>query len=158
MAAALRVAPPSLPRLQVLRASLLFVWRNERGEPWRDVIRSSARTEFEATRCDEIVNTLLALFLTRAPSFLNDPEQVNRLLLTGRDCLDQAVEKVSVRSVKCCHSAVALRSRTPRSCSSCSSGRRSSRTRKRSASAASAVHKDLKKAERVLICSDVSEV
>jgi hypothetical protein len=36
--------------LQVLRASPLFVWRNEAGVPWRDVIRDSARTEFNAAR------------------------------------------------------------------------------------------------------------
>ena len=34
----------------VWRASFLFVWRNEKGEKWRDVIRESARKEFEAAR------------------------------------------------------------------------------------------------------------
>ena len=34
----------------VWRASFLFVWKNEKGEEWRDVIRESARKEFEAAR------------------------------------------------------------------------------------------------------------
>ena len=34
----------------VWRASFLFVWRNEKGEEWRDIIRESARKEFEAAR------------------------------------------------------------------------------------------------------------
>jgi len=59
----------------VWRASFLFVWRNEKGEEWRDVIRESARKEFEASRHEK------------------DPEMVARLLLTGRDYLDQAMQK-----------------------------------------------------------------
>jgi hypothetical protein len=35
---------------QVLRASPLFVWRNDKGVPWCDVIRESARKEFDAAR------------------------------------------------------------------------------------------------------------
>ena len=57
------------------RASFLFVWRNEKGEEWRDIIRESARKEFEAARHER------------------DPEMVARLLLTGRDYLNQAMEK-----------------------------------------------------------------
>ena len=59
----------------VWRASFLFVWRNEKGEEWRDIIRESARKEFEAARHER------------------DPEMVARLLLTGRDYLNQAMEK-----------------------------------------------------------------
>lgn len=59
----------------MLRASLLFVWRNERGDTWRDVIRSSARTEFEANRLQR------------------DGEEVNRLLIAGRDALDQTLSR-----------------------------------------------------------------
>jgi hypothetical protein len=59
----------------VIRASVFFVWRDERGRVWRDVIRDSARKEFEAGRLER------------------DPEMVNRLLLTGRDAVDQAVSK-----------------------------------------------------------------
>ena len=49
--------------------------RNEKGEEWRDIIRESARKEFEAARHER------------------DPEMVARLLLTGRDYLNQAMEK-----------------------------------------------------------------
>ena len=59
----------------VWRASFLFVWKNEKGEEWRDVIRESARKEFEAARHEK------------------DPEMITRLLVTGRDYLDQAMEK-----------------------------------------------------------------
>ena len=59
----------------VWRASFMFVWKNERGVEWKDVIRESARKEFEAARQER------------------DPEMVARLLLTGRDYLDQAVRK-----------------------------------------------------------------
>lgn len=59
----------------VIRASVFFVWRDDRGRVWRDVIRESARKEFDAGRGER------------------DPEMVNRLLLTGRDALDQAVSK-----------------------------------------------------------------
>jgi hypothetical protein len=34
----------------VLRAAPLFVWRDPKGVPWCDVIRESARKEFEAAR------------------------------------------------------------------------------------------------------------
>jgi hypothetical protein len=59
---------------EVLRASALFVWRDEHGRPWRDVIRASARAEFEAAR--------------REP----DPELINRMIVTGRDAVARAVE------------------------------------------------------------------
>lgn len=36
--------------LQVLRSSLLFVWKDNNGRVWRDVIRDSARQEFDAAR------------------------------------------------------------------------------------------------------------
>ena len=59
----------------VWRASFMFVWKNERGVEWKEVIRESARKEFEAARHER------------------DPEMVARLLLTGRDYLDQAMQK-----------------------------------------------------------------
>lgn len=36
--------------LQILRASLLFVWKDNNGRVWREVIRESARKEFESAR------------------------------------------------------------------------------------------------------------
>lgn len=54
---------------------MFFVWRDERGRQWRDVIRESARKEFEAGRRER------------------DPEMVNRMLLMGRDAVDKAVNR-----------------------------------------------------------------
>jgi hypothetical protein len=39
---------------EVLRYSNLFVWRDERGRVWRDVIRASARQEYEAARREQV--------------------------------------------------------------------------------------------------------
>jgi len=60
---------------EVLRYSNLFVWRDQRGCMWRDVIRSSARQEFEAAR------------------FEPDPELINRMIVTGRDAVQRSVEQ-----------------------------------------------------------------
>lgn len=59
---------------EVLRYSNLFVWRDEHGRVWRDVIRSSARQEFEAARHEP------------------DPELINRMIVTGRDAVHRTVE------------------------------------------------------------------
>jgi hypothetical protein len=58
-----------------LRWSNLFVWKDELGRPWRDVIRSSTRKEFEDAR------------------FEQDPEIINRMIITGRDCVQRTVDK-----------------------------------------------------------------
>ncbi|GBF90541.1 hypothetical protein Rsub_03537 [Raphidocelis subcapitata] len=59
----------------VLRYSNLFVWRDDRGRVWRDVIRASARAEFEAARREA------------------DPELINRMIVTGRDAVQRSVEQ-----------------------------------------------------------------
>lgn len=59
---------------EVLRYSNLFVWRDEHGRVWRDVIRASARSEFEAAR--------------REP----DPELINRMIVTARDAVQRTVD------------------------------------------------------------------
>ncbi|EIE25011.1 hypothetical protein COCSUDRAFT_52744 [Coccomyxa subellipsoidea C-169] len=59
----------------IWRYSRLFVWSDERGALWRDSIRDSARKEFELARHQ------------------TEPEVVTRLLLTGRDCVQQTVDK-----------------------------------------------------------------
>jgi hypothetical protein len=66
----------------VLRYSNLFVWRDERGRVWRDVIRASARAEFEAARGEA------------------DPELVNRMLVTGRDAVERTVEQFMARRAR----------------------------------------------------------
>lgn len=60
---------------EIWRISALFDWPNERGRLWRDVLRESARQEFEAAR------------------FEDDPEIVNRLLVVGRDSVHQVAER-----------------------------------------------------------------
>jgi hypothetical protein len=59
---------------EVLRYSNLFVWKDEHGRLWRDVIRTSARQEFEAARHEP------------------DPELINRMIVTGRDAVQRTVE------------------------------------------------------------------
>ena len=60
----------------ILRASKLFPHRNEQGVAWSEVLRKSARKEFEDARTER------------------DPLIVSRLLVVGRDCLNQTVEKL----------------------------------------------------------------
>ncbi|KAI5066501.1 hypothetical protein GOP47_0019125 [Adiantum capillus-veneris] len=66
----------------IFRATRLFLWPNEQGILWRDVLRSSTRKEFEEAR------------------FEQDPEIIARLLVGGRDALQQAVENAIKRAQK----------------------------------------------------------
>jgi hypothetical protein len=59
----------------ILRASRLFQYRNEKGELWSEILKKSARKEFEEAR------------------FEPDPLIISRLLVVGRDCLNQTIEK-----------------------------------------------------------------
>jgi hypothetical protein len=59
---------------EVLRYSNLFVWRDQAGRAWRDVIRSSARAEFEASKEE------------------TDPEITNRMIITGREAVTKAMD------------------------------------------------------------------
>nr|ADE76613.1 unknown [Picea sitchensis] len=59
----------------ILRASRFFLWTNEKGIPWRDILRANARREFEEAR------------------FETDPEVIARLLVGGRDAVETAVDK-----------------------------------------------------------------
>lgn len=112
------------PCVQVLRASLLFVWKDNNGRVWREVIRESARKEYESARhawAPSIKHAILAargsfgkrsagcalatLFWPSAVvsfschfRFEQDGETINRLLVTGRDCLDQSLAKARDRS------------------------------------------------------------
>eukprot|EP00877_Chromochloris_zofingiensis_P002936 jgi/Chrzof1/12643/Cz07g02040.t1 len=60
---------------EVLRYSNLFVWTDDKGRNWRDVIRDSARKEFEAARSEQ------------------DPEMINRMIITGRDAVRKTVDR-----------------------------------------------------------------
>ncbi|GAB4836966.1 hypothetical protein Ancab_001880 [Ancistrocladus abbreviatus] len=61
----------------ILRATRFFMWADNRGVLWRDVLRANARREFEEAR------------------FEKDPEVVTRLLIGGRDAVRQALEKLA---------------------------------------------------------------
>lgn len=39
---------------EILRTSGRFYWPNDKGEPWRDVLRREARKEFEAARHEKV--------------------------------------------------------------------------------------------------------
>lgn len=64
----------------ILRATRLFEWPDERGVPWRESLRANARREFEEARGER------------------DPEVVARLLIGGRDAVEQALERVAEAS------------------------------------------------------------
>eukprot|EP00250_Pteridium_aquilinum_P010723 c19588_g1_i1 orf=152-592(+) len=66
----------------ILRATRLFLWRNEQGVLWRDILRSSTRKEFEDARLEQ------------------DPEIIARLLVGGRDALQQAVDNAVKKAQK----------------------------------------------------------
>ena len=53
----------------------LFDWPDDQGLLWRDKLRVSARQEFEAAR------------------HLNDPEAIAKLLINGRQAVDQIMSK-----------------------------------------------------------------
>mmetsp|Transcript_15641 Transcript_15641/g.26207 ORF Transcript_15641/g.26207 Transcript_15641/m.26207 type:complete len:91 (-) Transcript_15641:1064-1336(-) len=61
----------------ILRATRMFTWANEKGEMWSEVLQHNARKEFEQARYE------------------TDPLIVSRLLLVGRDCLNQTTDKFS---------------------------------------------------------------
>jgi Complex 1 protein (LYR family) len=60
---------------QIYRYTSLFEWRDDRGEIWRDKLRASARSEFEASRSE------------------TDPAVITKLLLNSRDAIDQIVDR-----------------------------------------------------------------
>ncbi|CAI8606626.1 unnamed protein product [Vicia faba] len=61
----------------ILRASRYFAWSDSKGVLWRDLIRDSARKEFELAR------------------FETDPEVVTRLLIGGHEAVNNAIEKLA---------------------------------------------------------------
>lgn len=40
---------------EILRTCGRFYWPNDKGEPWRDVLRREARKEFEAARHEKVL-------------------------------------------------------------------------------------------------------
>ncbi|KAJ1693701.1 hypothetical protein LUZ63_010399 [Rhynchospora breviuscula] len=66
----------------VLRASRFFTWPDARGVPWGEVLRENARKEFEDAR------------------FETDPEVVTKLLIGGREAVQDALDKLAVAAKK----------------------------------------------------------
>ncbi|CAN0142696.1 unnamed protein product [Ectocarpus sp. 12 AP-2014] len=58
---------------EILKATRLFHWCNEKGEPWGEILRESSRKEFEQARHE------------------TDPLVVARLLVVGRQCLNDTI-------------------------------------------------------------------
>ena len=56
---------------EILRTTKAFHWCDDKGTPWNLRLRKEARKEFEAARME------------------NDPLIIARLLVTGRDCVQQ---------------------------------------------------------------------
>jgi len=63
----------------IIRACKRFTWRNEKGEVWGNVLKRSARKEFEAGRHEM------------------DHAIILKLLITGRTALQQAEEAMEKR-------------------------------------------------------------
>ncbi len=60
----------------VLRACKHFTWKDQYGREWSEVLKKNARNEFEQARNEK------------------DPMLVARLILTGRDCLNETQAKL----------------------------------------------------------------
>ena len=56
---------------EILRTAKHFHWCDEKGQPWNERLRKEARAEFEAAKEEK------------------DPLILARLLVTGRDCVQQ---------------------------------------------------------------------
>lgn len=61
----------------IFRATRFFMWTDSRGIIWRDVLRETARKEFEAARLE------------------TDPEVITRLLIGGSDAVSSALDKLA---------------------------------------------------------------
>ncbi|CAN0010369.1 unnamed protein product [Choristocarpus tenellus] len=110
----------------ILRATRLFHWCNEKGEPWNRILRESSRKEFEQARYERVsfdssvfliqtfcssqdrlrsetsdINTLDSANLVTPEvlhcdeaDYICDPLVVARLLVVGRQCLNDTVRGV----------------------------------------------------------------
>lgn len=74
----IRKKPPSIEALrqyrELLKFSNEFYWTNERGQLWKDIIRKSARREFELSRNEE------------------DPMIQYKMMITTRDAISKTKE------------------------------------------------------------------
>lgn len=62
---------------EILRTTQAFHWCDEKGVPWNMRLRSEARKEFEASKEER------------------DPLIIARMLVTGRDCVQQIQQKLN---------------------------------------------------------------
>jgi len=67
---------------EILRACKHFHWCDEKGEPWNQLLRKSARKEFEEARYER------------------DPLLIARMLVVGRQCLHDAEKKFGTAQKK----------------------------------------------------------
>ena len=63
----------------ILRECRYYEWSDEHGKRWADLLRESARKEFEQARYE------------------TDPEVIGRLLVVGRDALMQTQERFAAK-------------------------------------------------------------
>lgn len=68
---------------EILRTAKHFHWCDEHGIPWNQRLRKQAREEFEAAREE------------------SDPLILARLLVTGRDCVEQIQQRFNVADKAC---------------------------------------------------------
>ncbi|GMH41666.1 hypothetical protein BSKO_09576 [Bryopsis sp. KO-2023] len=66
----------------IYRFAFLFDWPDAHGNIWRDTIRTSARQEFEKSR------------------FETNPEEINRLLVSGRQSVSDALDRFLQKRVE----------------------------------------------------------
>mmetsp|Transcript_8246 Transcript_8246/g.25515 ORF Transcript_8246/g.25515 Transcript_8246/m.25515 type:complete len:92 (+) Transcript_8246:50-325(+) len=77
----------------ILRACRHFHWCNDKGEPWNEILRRNARKEFEEARHEK------------------DPLLVARMLVVGRQCLDDTQRKFDATQRKIAERVEATRTR-----------------------------------------------
>jgi len=68
---------------EILRTAKHFHWCDEKGDPWNLKLKKEARKEFEAAKEE------------------TDPLILARLLVTGRDCVQQVQNKFNEADQKC---------------------------------------------------------
>jgi Complex 1 protein (LYR family) len=99
----------------ILRGCKRFHWCNEKGEPWSELLRQSARKEFEQAR-EERVSNKLHIYRTRMQHFIEnacktlsdfravclpqDPLIHAKLLVVGRQCLNDTLYKFDQTNAK----------------------------------------------------------
>mmetsp|Transcript_8027 Transcript_8027/g.9155 ORF Transcript_8027/g.9155 Transcript_8027/m.9155 type:complete len:131 (-) Transcript_8027:53-445(-) len=66
----------------ILKVTGRYNWNNENGEPWKDILRASARGEFQQIREE------------------NDPLIIGQFIITWRDAINRMHEKVNQVDMK----------------------------------------------------------